>query len=48
MKPISRKFGFYTLMSLSAFATFMGDTESGAVFMVGGILFDAIKCIGKP
>ena len=43
MKPIGRNFGFWVLF-LSAFgASYAGLPEMSAIFLVGSLLFDAIK-----
>jgi hypothetical protein len=46
VKPIGRELGFWALI-ICAFCMVFNDQHTGAaVYMVGAVLFDAVKTIG--
>lgn len=47
MKPVNRIFGFFLLVFTGLFLNHIGEYTGASIFMVGAVLFDAIKTIGK-
>lgn len=47
VKPIGRMFGFWVLVFCAFISTYNGDSVEAAIFIVGAVIFDAIKTIGN-
>ena len=47
MRPVGRVFGFWFLLLCGFVMIFTGDVTGAAVFMVGALLFDAIKTLNR-
>ena len=47
LKPIGRQFGFWTLLFGGFSMSFTDQPTGAAIFIVGAVLFDAIKTMDK-
>jgi hypothetical protein len=47
MEPIGRNFGFWVLVICGFGMCFTGNGTGASIFMVGAVLFDAIKTINR-
>ena len=43
MKPIDRLTGFWVLVACGAFMLFLEQYTASSIFMVGAVIFDALK-----